>query len=186
MMDNNAFFRKFYAHFGAGTPDGRAKAVAWEDRKTQFLRFEIAASEMQSGSLMDVGCGLGDFAEYLKEFKPDIRYYGIDKYPMFAAIAKASGLEVREMDLYDLDEKFDYIYSGGVFTIDGNIRKGIEHLLALANKKLIVNALHSKRKLSDNLQTVNPDELVSEFGGRYFKDHRLPIDFFYVYEKAKS
>ena len=48
-----------------------SNAVNWKDKKTQELRFEklCEVGNLKNKKVLDVGCGLGEFYNYLKKKK---------------------------------------------------------------------------------------------------------------------
>ena len=54
------------------------KSVAWGSRKSQKRRFEILSqiANLEGHSLLDVGCGPGDFYGWLKERYNKFHYTG--------------------------------------------------------------------------------------------------------------
>ncbi len=55
-------------------------SLLWSNTEVQELRFKVlAASGIQQGdSVLDVGCGFGDFADYLSRKGATVEYTGID------------------------------------------------------------------------------------------------------------
>lgn len=65
------------------------KALGWDTAAHQRVRFGRAAELLSGSSLLDVGCGFGDFYAFLKERgSAPRRYEGIDLMPEFAAEAR--------------------------------------------------------------------------------------------------
>ena len=64
--------------------------VGWGSRKTQVLRFENIYKYFNKDnfSVLDVGCGLGDFYKFLKKKKIKFKYSGIDINEDFINICK--------------------------------------------------------------------------------------------------
>lgn len=74
---NTKFYTKSYNEYGIS-----AKGLHWNSKHTQFLRFEIITDyikNIESSSIIDIGCGFGDYISYLKEknLYPNI-YLGLD------------------------------------------------------------------------------------------------------------
>lgn len=64
-IDQKIFYRKNIENYGL-TPQG----VAWDSARTQRRRFAVLAArlgDLRRSSLVDAGCGFGDFYLYLKE-----------------------------------------------------------------------------------------------------------------------
>ncbi len=100
--------------------------VVWNSRHSQESRFAVLAEVdcLEGASLLDVGCGLGDFAAYLK--RRGIRYgsyLGVDINPAILDAARAKYPDI-EFELRDLTEspfepeRFDYVFESGIFNIE--------------------------------------------------------------------
>src|SRR4030042_2838585 len=73
------------------------KSVAWGSRESQEKRFEVLSqiALLNGKTVLDVGCGLGDFYIWLKRKYSDIRYTGIDIIPSMIEIALKNYPEAR-------------------------------------------------------------------------------------------
>lgn len=57
------------------------KSVGWSTKESQYLRFQVLVRglELEGKTILDVGCGLGDFIQFLEEIGvKNFTYYGID------------------------------------------------------------------------------------------------------------
>lgn len=57
------------------------KSVGWSTKESQYLRFEVLVRglELEGKTILDVGCGLGDFIQFLENRGlKNFNYYGID------------------------------------------------------------------------------------------------------------
>jgi SAM-dependent methyltransferase len=105
-----------------GADDAR---VVWNSRHSQESRFKVLAEvgDFGGASVLDVGCGLGDFASYLTDQGIAYQSYrGIDINPdmLAAARGKYPDLEFELRDLRDAPferEQFDYVVESGIFNI---------------------------------------------------------------------
>lgn len=129
------------------------QALGWGEKGRAQLRYEILASrwDLTSASVLDFGCGFGDFRAYLKEtraFKGN--YIGFDINPRF--IKKAKELHP-DADWYckDLlnahcDKKVDYTMSSGVFNHElednwGFIETAFARFAEISSRGFAVNFL---------------------------------------------
>ena len=105
-----------YARLGAG-----AQALGWRDQAQQELRFTVLAQvdELDGKSVLDVGCGFGDFYEYLLRQGKRPHYVVIDVAPTLLDVARQRhpGVRFEERDLLaqPMSEGFDYVIESGVF-----------------------------------------------------------------------
>jgi SAM-dependent methyltransferase len=81
-----------------------AEGVAWDSAHTQRRRFGAIASclgDLSHATLVDAGCGVGDFYLYLRNRgNPPGRYIGIDLHPqMVEAARERTGCEILCRDI---------------------------------------------------------------------------------------
>ena len=88
MQSNYEFYKNSIKKFGISS-----RGVQWRSKDTQYTRFKVISyfvqDEIKSSSILDIGCGFGDFYLYLKSkgLLPK-RYLGIDSHPMMIEICK--------------------------------------------------------------------------------------------------
>lgn len=110
------FFNACLQIYGKNSPH----ALSWSDRKSQILRFEVLSQEfdLEGSSILDVGCGLGDFWEYLNERYQHITYTGIDITEALVEQACEKYPEGRFLtrDVFDIpNDSYDYVFASGIF-----------------------------------------------------------------------
>lgn len=113
------YFRDRFSKYGEN-----AKSL-WGSKESQFSRFEILSqiSELKDKSLLDVGCGFGDFYDFLVNYKkvPISKYIGIDLSPEIIEVAKKNHPEITFLciDILNLssnkDLLVDYSVASGIF-----------------------------------------------------------------------
>ena len=87
-FNNTLFYLKSFLKHGISP-----KGVHWNNTFTQEVRFEIITSfiinDIKESSLVDAGCGFGDYYLYLKKYNilPK-KYIGIEREFFFSKIAK--------------------------------------------------------------------------------------------------
>tara|TARA_B110000003_G_scaffold266061_1_gene292575 strand:- start:35 stop:646 length:612 start_codon:yes stop_codon:yes gene_type:complete len=90
--------------------DDDVRAVGWGSQESQELRFDYLIKDfnLNSKTILDVGCGLGDFLHYLKKSDiKDYQYIGLD-------ISKNMIESCRERHLQDNVQ----FYQGTIFEYD--------------------------------------------------------------------
>lgn len=108
------------------------EANSW-DRMAQVFRWkellklsDFLGSIQQGESLLDFGCGTGDFYGYLTESIPEgnrLAYMGIDIVPVMIEIARkkypmgANMFRVLNVLEEDLPQRFTYIFANGIFNL---------------------------------------------------------------------
>jgi RimJ/RimL family protein N-acetyltransferase/SAM-dependent methyltransferase len=99
-----------------------ARALDWGSAKSQRRRFDVLAeiADLRAASVLDIGCGLGDFFAVLCERYMDTHYTGYDLTPAMIASATArfphATFEVRDIVTDPPIDSFDYTFASGIFT----------------------------------------------------------------------
>ena len=95
------------------------KALGWL-KGNQDIRFEIIKQIgiTKKSSVLDVGCGFGDFYEFLKSKKMNCSYYGVDINEKFLEIARERNpsvkFELRDIQKTKFSRKFDWVIATGI------------------------------------------------------------------------
>lgn len=143
------------------------KSLHWGSHESQFKRFEILADigDLDGESLLDVGCGLCDFFDYLSEMGVHADYHGLDlEADMIAASRKRfASINLMVGDVLDLDgdAKYDYVVSSGIFTYfpdENAIFRAVAAMFCHARKGVAFNAL-SPWANNHHPGEINPDPL---------------------------
>lgn len=135
------------------------KSLGW-DKGKQFLRFHQLTSDwdLADASLLDVGCGFGDFNNYLALLDiSTCRYTGIDMVPEFIAEGEkrfsSSQANFVEGDFlnFDFTDQFDFAIASGTFNlaiegVDGYdyIRQNMEKMFELAKVAISIDFISDK------------------------------------------
>lgn len=149
------------------------RALDWGSRESQVKRFEVLADVgMTAGDhVLDVGCGLADFHEWLNVNKPGIKYSGIDFTPEMAQKAqdRFPDIEIKNKSVSDLDvasEKYQYLVASGIFFLRReNPRDYMENtifrMFSLSEKGIAFNSLSywAENKVDDEFYAVPTDVL---------------------------
>jgi SAM-dependent methyltransferase len=94
------------------------QAAGWMSEENQYANFVLISSIISpNSSVLDVGCGQGDFYNYIKNNK--IQYYGIDISELMIKKAKQTNPNVKFFQKDFLEEKFenfDYVIASGAFS----------------------------------------------------------------------
>lgn len=119
--DNLKALVKFYEEKVIRYKDD-VRSLAWGSRKSQHKRFEILSEigRLEGSLILDVGCGLGDFYNWLLKKYNNISYTGIDITPSMIEIAKKkypkTTFKVQNiLELNSDKSKYDYIFASGIF-----------------------------------------------------------------------
>lgn len=138
-----------YDHHGLG----------FRTRSSQEKRFEalLALGDFHGRSVLDVGCGFGDFLAYLRGRGIEARYTGMDICePMIARCRERfadspARFHVGDALAWDPEERPDYVVASGIFGLDSRgarsrIRPTLQRMFEWAGHGMAANFL-SQRSL---------------------------------------
>lgn len=135
------------------------KILDWEseeEHKKRFSVFTSAFSDIQGESILDVGCGLGNFAEYLDEKNIAAQYTGVDILTEMIDLSSKKTFKRVKAEFLKTDiflensliknRKFDYIFASGIFNLNlGNnidfFDNAIKLFFSIAKKGICFNLL---------------------------------------------
>lgn len=161
------FFSKKLSLFG-NTP----ASVGWT-AEGQRLRYECILSllPLHGKSILDFGCGKGDFYGFIRQKGIEAEYTGIDINKRLIEVAAGNYPEGKflalDIDSKELTETFDYIILCGVFNLNiqsvkESVETIIEKLFCHTRKTLLFNCLSAHSKTKDtNLVYFDPLEVLS-------------------------
>ena len=132
-----------------------AKGVNWHSKESQRIRFdmllELLPKELSDFTIVDAGCGFGDFYFYMKKKKRvPKKYIGIDSLlDMYSIASEKTGEEIIMADICrdTLPSAEYYVCSGAM-----NVLNSFETHLFIRNcydscsKGFIFNILHGEKK----------------------------------------
>ncbi len=96
------------------------RSLGWIEG-TQETRFRVLAAigDLEGCSVLDVGCGFGDFYEFLCRKGIKVDYTGVDLNPDFLDIARQRHPDARfitaDFEVAKIDGRFDWAFESGVF-----------------------------------------------------------------------
>lgn len=156
-MDNlsieyiKSFFNNSLNFFG-----DRPEAVRWTS-KGQVMHYEamLDIGDIRGSSILDFGCGKGDFYGFLMDRDIEVNYTGFDINKNLINLARKKYPEVDfrvfDIEREELKDDFDFVFLCGVF----NLR--VEGLEDYVKSTLIKLFKHSKKGLAFNaLSAYNP------------------------------
>jgi SAM-dependent methyltransferase len=152
----------------------RPEALRWTPQG-QLRRYHMLAdiappAELNNSTVLDYGCGTGDFYRFLKRRGINVKYTGVDINENFIELAKKKYPECsfRVMCAGDdvLEGFYDYIFICGVFNlqvpgVEDDLKNALVTLFDHCNKGLALNALSSHTPVKDpELHFTSPEEMV--------------------------
>jgi len=134
------------------------RGLGFRTRSAQEKRFEalLSLGELDGRSVLDVGCGFGDFLAFLDKRGIRARYTGLDVCaPMIerckAVYAGRRDAEFVVADVLDHEpaRQYDFVFASGIFGLDApgardRIRPTIERLFAWSRVGMAVNFLSTR------------------------------------------
>jgi predicted TPR repeat methyltransferase len=116
-------------------------------------------------SLLDVGCGSGDFLSRVRASIAPERLMGIDLSPLMVEQARAKGLDVRHGDLCEIEGRFDVVTA--VFDMLNYLdRRALKHFLACVAERIVeggyflcdVNTVYGFEEIAVGAYVVDAEE----------------------------
>ena len=125
------------------------RSLGWGSRKgKQTLRFKILCQigNISNCSILDIGCGFGDFYSYLQFKKIKTNYFGIDINQELIKLGKLihpdAKLQVRDFEAEQFEKKFDWVFFSGISSIGCSypyIKKIMTEMFRICKKGLAMN-----------------------------------------------
>jgi SAM-dependent methyltransferase len=97
------------------------KALSYGSPESQRIKFQVLfeLGDFEGKSVLDVGCGFGDFYGFVRQRAHLKHYLGVDINPSLIDIAKrrfpGASFEVKDIIEDSIDQTFDYVVSSGIF-----------------------------------------------------------------------
>ena len=130
-----------------------ARKVGWGSEKSQQKRFEILCevANISNATVLDVGCGLGDFYDYLVSKSIKVEYTGIDINQNMIEKAR-QGRSANKFLCADMksdyfeENSFDYVFLSGAFNLSednhlANVEKTVSKMFAAARSAVAFNIM---------------------------------------------
>ena len=150
-----AFYSQTLAKYNA-----TYRGVAWSRESTQAIRFMVLSlvADLNNQRVLDLGCGTGDFFEYLQQENIDCDYLGLDlcKEMVKKAREKHPGIQVTSGDIFSWKppSTFDYVFGSGLlsYRVDDPytyVEQAMKRLFSWTDQALGLNFLSQYSPASD-------------------------------------
>lgn len=147
------------------------RASDWSSGKSQELRFTalLELGDFEGTRILDIGCGRGDFLDFLSARDISVRYTGVDLSEDVIAIARQHhpNVDFQVCDVLGSElPRVDYVIASGVHTIDTGdnevrLQEVLRRLWELAERGVGTNMLSSERpagvELAPHTYAYTPD-----------------------------
>lgn len=152
----------------------RPEALRWTPQgqlKRYRMLADIApAEELNNSTVLDYGCGTGDFYRFLKRRDINVKYTGVDINQNFIDLARKKYPEctfrVMNADDDQFEGFYDYIFICGVFNlnvpgVDHDMKNAMSALFRHCNKGMALSALSSHTPIKDpELHFTSPEDML--------------------------
>jgi len=181
-------YRRLFAAHGYAP-----KSLGW-DKGKQFLRFHQLTSswDLAGRSVLDVGCGFGDFVGYLRAMNiEDCAYVGIDLVDEFIAEGErrfgspsATFLQTSLEDFVP-PSPFDYVIASGTFNlklegVDGyeEIRRSLARMFTLSKVAVSADFISDKVDYAYEHNFISAPETILKMAYELSRNVVLRNDYF--------
>lgn len=180
---------EIYSQFILSSPELDVQSLGWTDYYAQQKRFKIL-NEIgieANDSILDVGCGYGDFSLLVGE-----KYLGID-VRLQAIQAAREKYKYRKFELGDIfgAKQHDWIVASGIFCFEyeqweEDTLQIIKKMFELCHKGVAVNFLSSLNfEKVEGLKYVSPvhviQNIILHISNNFTIKHNYGIDDFTIY-----
>lgn len=162
------FYQKLAKKFGH-----THRALGWASTKSQekrYLKIIKTVKNWKNLSVLDVGCGFGDFYDYLQQYVAlkNFSYLGIDYHREFIheATLRYPGINVQNLDFLNYKKKHDIVIANGSFNVAMPDHKNyflfaLKKLKSLSKKQCVITCLsdQTNNKKEKTFYYFSKDEL---------------------------
>ena len=185
---NKLFYEKAVVQYGVS-----AKGVHWSNKETQYKRFEIIykllEEDFKIASIVDAGCGFGDFYNYLYQNDIHLKYYlGVDCYEKMIELSRVRfpHVDFQLLDILedDLPRADYYIASGSLNILSRELfYRFIERCYDASSKGFVFNFL--TKKSFNRISIEDVISYCSSFGVKIITKNDYLENDFTIFMKKK-
>ncbi len=143
------------------------RALNWGSKGSQELRFRVLAEvgDLAGASVLDVGCGTGDFYGWLQNAGWHGHYVGIDITPGMIDVARRrfpdAEFSVGDLLKQEISTEYDFVFASGIFgyrktDTAAYIREMVRAMIARCRRAVAFNSL------SNWAPAPEPDEFYAD------------------------
>ena len=171
------------------------EVLGWENREAHLRRFRMLEenTDLQGRTVLDIGCGLGTFYEFLESRGLSTDYTGVDILAEMISMAKARHKNARFscMDIFEestgFDKRFNVVFASGIFNLNlGNntefMQKAIKRFFELSDEIIAFNLLHEDSEdREERYFYTNPAEINRLL--EPYRENFRDVEFYHSYQK---
>lgn len=174
-------------------------SIGWPKGR-QHLRFQIISEvgDLNNSKILDVGCGFGHLAAFLKSRKIRARYLGVDVNAKFIDIARTKNpgvsFQIRDIEKRRFRERFDWVFAIGTTNKAGSydyISNLLKEMLRISKKGIAMDFMSTyvdfKKRGSFHASPEWVFKIAKKLSKRVVLRHDyLPFEFcVYIYKNNK-
>lgn len=149
-----------------------ARALRWtpEGQRKRYETFLSVAGDLSGKTVLDFGCGKGDFFAFLCDNGISVSYCGVDINENLIELARKKYPDARfiamDIDEEYLDQQFDVIVAIGVFNlriggIEETVKNTLKRLFPLCRESLHANFLtYYVARRNVELYYIKPEDIL--------------------------
>jgi len=166
-----------------------AQKQGWVNESVQKIRFNAFSDlvDFNNKSVLDVGCGYGDFKNYLNQHCTRFDYIGIDQQAEFIAKAKTKFKQEQGVWFYHADvsscqlPSMDIVVASGLLSYKseqyGYYENIIAKLFEAADEALVFNMLDKQKFKSSDLIIAHDKEKILKYCNSLSKNVSIKEDY---------
>ncbi|MCA2999585.1 MAG: class I SAM-dependent methyltransferase [Rhodocyclaceae bacterium] len=148
---------EYHRHRSEKFPRGNVESLGWRSEESQRRRFEVLGGigELNGSSVLDIGCGHGDFKGFLDRLASGFTYVGVDNVPEFIGVAQERYGRLANTHFFNADfstatfPEVDFVVASGALSYRSAVPDFqlamIEKMFRVARKSLAFNMLRADR-----------------------------------------
>jgi len=153
------------------------RSLCWHEKGAAHQRFRQfwAEIDFNDKSVLDIGCGFGEMAKFLKKRYRGVLYTGVDIVPDFIEEAKKlnPGYRFLVSDYFSnpIDEKFDVVLASGV------LNSNVSSNMGYRKKAIKIMFEHAKKVFAFNMLGSHPQPKNTKESNIWYADSLLVLNY---------
>lgn len=164
------------------------KACDYGRPESQLIKFDVIANmaNFENKSILDVGCGFGDFKRHLELKYKNINYSGIDLSDEMVNIARKMDplIRIKKENIMDMQqgEYYDYIVANGIFYLlaesqESRMKEMVKKMFEHSREGVIFNSLSTWADMKESGEFYADPSNTLEWCSKISKKVQLKHDY---------